>query len=360
MFKRQAKNSSWGRLIVKKLRKVILVIASVSVLVSEFAIAGCSSNSALTPGEELPTYQLEINLLGEKNEFPVDSQGMLKSEVEVSSAEGRIGLSLDKGTTVLDQDGEPLRIIHAVIDPSPSSPPENAYIVSPAYNLEPQGATFDPPLLLTLGYDPKRLPEGLVEKELYIAYHNGTKWCMVGYKKVDTKPYSVTTHLYDFNFTSFAILGPKELAPSSTPTIGTQVGNLAPNFQLNNLEGKTVSLGDLRGKPVILNFWATWCHPCVFEMPFLQRVYEEQSAEGLVLLAINIGGTSSQVKEFLQAHNLSLTALLDTKQDVAQRYNIQYIPTTFFIDKDGIIQVVKVGAFPSKETIEGDLYKIMT
>jgi len=144
-----------------------------------------------------------------------------------------------------------------------------------------------------------------------------------------------------------------------TPAQGTRVGNLALNFQLHNLEGEPVSLGDLRGKPVILNFWATWCRPCVSEMPFIQRVYEEQSAEGLVLLAINIGGTSSQVKEFLQGHNLSLPVLLDTKQDVAQRYKIQYIPTTFFIDKEGIIQAVKVGTFPSKEAIEGDLNKIM-
>ena len=94
-------------------------------------------------------------------------------------------------------------------------------------------------------------------------------------------------------------------------------------------------------------------------MPYIQEIYEEWSDEGLVVLAINIGGTSSQVKEFLQSHNLSFTVLLDTKQDVARRYNIQYIPTTFFIDKEGIIQAVKVGAFPNKEAIEGELNKIM-
>jgi len=344
---------------MNKLLKVMLVIAFASALVSGFTMAGCSSKSAPTPGEELTSYHLEVNLLGEKNVFPVNSQGMLKAEVEVSSDGGKIGLSSDKGTTVLDQDGEPPHIIHAVIDSSPPPAPANAYVVSSVYNLGPEGATFDPPLLLTLGYDPKLLPEGLGENELYIAYHNGTEWCNVGYKKVDTKPYSVTTHLYNFNSTSFAILGPKELASSTTPTQGTQVGDLAPDFQLNNLEGKPVSLGDLRGKPVILNFWGTWCHPCVSEMPLIQKVHEEQSAEGLVLLAINMGGTSSQVKEFLQAHNLSLPVLLDTRQDVARRYNIQYIPTTFFIDKEGIIQTVKIGAFPDKEAIEGYLNKIM-
>ena len=344
---------------MNKLLKVMLVIAFASALVSGFTVAGCSPKSAPTPGEELISYHLEINLLGEKNEFPVNSQGRLKLEVEVSSADGKIGLSLDKGTTVLDQDGEPPHIIHAVIDPSPPPAPGNAYVVSSVYSLGPQGATFDPPLLLTLSYDPEKLPEGVREKDLYFASHNGTEWCKLPYKRVDTNVHSVTTQVY--HFTTLAILGPKEPASATTPTPtqGTQVGNLAPDFQLNNLEGKPVSLGALRGKPVILNFWATWCRPCVSEMPFIQMVYEEQSAEGLVLLAINIGGTSSQIKEFLQGHNLSLPVLLDTKQDVARRYNIRYIPTTFFIDKEGIIQSVKIGAFPDKEAIESYLNKIM-
>jgi len=93
-------------------------------------------------------------------------------------------------------------------------------------------------------------------------------------------------------------------------------------------------------------------------MPLLQELYEER-AEGLVLLAINLGETSSRVREFLRTYSLSLPVLLDTNGKVAWRYNIRYIPTTFLIDKDGIIQVVKVGAFLNKEAIEDDLNKIM-
>lgn len=341
--------------------KVMLVIAFASVLVSEFTMAGCSPKSAPTPGEEPTTYQLEINLLGEKNEFPVDSQGMLKSEVEVSSADSRIGLSLDKGTTVLDQDGEPLHIIHAVIGLSPPSPPEDAYIVSSVYDLGPQGATFDPQIRLTLSYDPEKLPEGVRDADLYVAYYNNTEWCNVGYRKVDTKPYSVTTHLYDFNSTTFAILGPKELAPPShpTPIQGTRVGNLAPDFQLQNLDGQSISLSGLQGKPVLLNFWATQCPPCRSEMPYLQEIYNEWSDKELTLVAINIGESSAKVERFMQSQNLSLPVLLDTKQDVAQKYGIQYIPTTFFIDKDGIIQEKIIGAFSSKAQIEMSLSKII-
>ncbi len=146
---------------------------------------------------------------------------------------------------------------------------------------------------------------------------------------------------------------------SPTPTQGIKVGNLAPDFQLQNLNGNSVSLSDFRGKPVLLNFWASWCPPCRDEMPYLQQVYDEWSAKGLVLLAINIGESSSTVEEFMQSHNLSFPVLLDTKQDVDQKYNIYGIPTTFLIDKDGIIQDIKVGAFQSTAELESSLSKIM-
>ena len=139
-----------------------------------------------------------------------------------------------------------------------------------------------------------------------------------------------------------------------------RVGMPAPNFQLKNLDGQSVSLSDLQGKPILINFWATWCSPCVYEMPYLQQVYEEWSDKGLMVLAINIGESSAKVEAFMQSHDLSLPVLLDTKQDAAQAYNIQYIPSTFFIDKDGIIQEKIVGAFPSKIAIEEKLSKIIT
>jgi len=152
---------------------------------------------------------------------------------------------------------------------------------------------------------------------------------------------------------------PPGVEGQTTPAEGTQIGNLAPDFQLQNLDGQTVSLTGLRGEPVLINFWATWCPPCRGEVPYIQEIYEEWSGEGLVVLAINLGESSSQVEEFMQNYHLSFTVLLDTKQDVAQRYNITGIPTTFFIDKDGIIQDKVIGAFPDKTQIENRLSKIM-
>ena len=149
------------------------------------------------------------------------------------------------------------------------------------------------------------------------------------------------------------------LIMSSCSTQDTERDNLAPEFQLNDLEGKLVFLRNFRGKAVMLNFWATRCGSCVYEMPYLQQVYEEWSTKGLVLLAINIGESSSQVKKFLQRYNLSLPVLLDTNQEVARKYNIQYIPTTFFIDKHGLVQATKIGAFRNKKAIEDYINKIM-
>lgn len=159
---------------------------------------------------------------------------------------------------------------------------------------------------------------------------------------------------------------PAPPAPAPTPPVpapaqGPQVGKLAPDFKLQSLDGQTVSLGDFRGNPVLINFWATWCPPCRFEMPFLQEIYEDKewSDKGLVILAIDIGENPSVVKEFMESFGLSFTVLLDTNQDVALEYNIRAIPTTFFIDKDGIIQDIKVGAFSSKTEIERRLIKII-
>lgn len=137
-------------------------------------------------------------------------------------------------------------------------------------------------------------------------------------------------------------------------TVSTPIaeGDLAPDFELQDLDGKTVSLRGLRGRPVLLNFWATWCPPCRAEMPYLQQVFEEWQGKELAVLTIDIGESRSTVNNYLQSYKLSLPVLLDIKKTVANKYGFRYVPTTFFIDKDGIIQRMRVGAFPSKEAID--------
>ena len=141
-------------------------------------------------------------------------------------------------------------------------------------------------------------------------------------------------------------------------TEAPDVGKPAPDFQLNTLDGQPVALSDLKGKPVLINLWQIRCSPCRMELPYLEQIHDEWLDKGLVLLAINIGESPSHVADFMQSQELSLPVLLDTNQEVARGYYIQYIPSTFFIDKNGIIQDMKVGAFQSKAEIESSLNKL--
>lgn len=130
------------------------------------------------------------------------------------------------------------------------------------------------------------------------------------------------------------------------------VGDPAPDFQLHDMNGQPVSLSDFRGELVLINFWATWCGPCRGEMPYIQAGYDSWSERGLTVLAVNIGEASTRVEQFMQAYGHSFPVLFDVTGEVSVRYNVTAIPTTYFVDSDGIIRVIKVGPFSSLAEIE--------
>lgn len=136
------------------------------------------------------------------------------------------------------------------------------------------------------------------------------------------------------------------------------VGNPAPDFQLQDIAGQTIALSSLRGNPVILNFWASWCSPCRHEMPFIQQIYEDWQSEGVILLSINLRETYSVATQFMESNELSFPVLFDTDGSVGLDYKVSGIPTTFFIDRDGIIQAKKLGSFNSVAEIESYLVRI--
>jgi len=146
---------------------------------------------------------------------------------------------------------------------------------------------------------------------------------------------------------------------TGTGTSGPQVGSLAPEINLPNLEGNYISLNSYRGEPVLLNFWATWCGPCRAEMPHLQAIYNEWTDKGLVLLTVDVGESITIARNFMQENGFTMPVLVDSSRVILDRYQITGIPTTYFIDKDGIIQEKRVGSFPDKQTIEQSLSKIM-
>jgi len=141
-------------------------------------------------------------------------------------------------------------------------------------------------------------------------------------------------------------------SPEPAPVL--QPGSPAPDFQLQSLDGQLVTLSSFGGKPVMLNFWATRCPPCRIEMPFIQEVFEDEEwrEQGLVILAVNLGESSSSVEKFMWDNGLSFTVLLDSELDVASMYNAAYIPVTYFIDKSGIMKDRKIGPFAEKAEID--------
>jgi thiol-disulfide isomerase/thioredoxin len=141
--------------------------------------------------------------------------------------------------------------------------------------------------------------------------------------------------------------------------VGTGVGNYAPNFNLVDLDGEGVSLTDFAGRPVLINFWASWCPPCRQEMPYLQQIHNEQAVNGLAVLAINIQESPAKVKQFLSENDLSIPVLFDLTGTTSGDYGIVPIPTTFFVDGEGVIRQKVVGAFPNQQAIERELRKIM-
>ncbi|MFC1966094.1 TlpA family protein disulfide reductase [Chloroflexota bacterium] len=164
--------------------------------------------------------------------------------------------------------------------------------------------------------------------------------------------------------TLILIMGLLMTGCSSPPVTGgstqaPEADKLAPDFQLSNLKGQSVALSDFRGRPVLINFWASWCGPCRAEMPYIQQVFEEWSDRGLVILSIDIGESLSTVEGFMQSYNLSFPVLLDVNKTVALKYNVRYIPTSFLVDEGGIIKAVKIGAFSSTAEIERELSKII-
>lgn len=126
--------------------------------------------------------------------------------------------------------------------------------------------------------------------------------------------------------------------------IGLEIGNRAPDFELQTLDGEQVKLSDYRGSRVMLNFWATWCPPCRAEMPDMEKFYQDKD---VVILAVNLTETESNMKvieDFVEEYELSFPILLDEHIEVATLYMIQPIPTSYMIDSNGIVQNKAFGA----------------
>lgn len=134
--------------------------------------------------------------------------------------------------------------------------------------------------------------------------------------------------------------------PASLASPAPEVGAPAPDFTLQDLRGANVSLGDLRGQVVLLNFWATWCGPCRVEMPAIQERY---NGGGFAVLAVNFDENPAQVRNFANEFGLSLPILLDPDGKVQELYRVRGYPSTYFIDAQGQIRFIHLGEMNTEE-----------
>ncbi|HSR04163.1 MAG TPA: TlpA disulfide reductase family protein [Proteiniclasticum sp.] len=120
-----------------------------------------------------------------------------------------------------------------------------------------------------------------------------------------------------------------------------------PDFTVVNNEGEEVSISEFKGKKVIINFWASWCPPCVEEMPEFQLLHDELDPEETVLLAINLTDGQRETKtlanNFLAENNLDMNVLYDTQGNAFYEFNVSSIPQTFFLDEEGTVQYSILG-----------------
>ena len=136
------------------------------------------------------------------------------------------------------------------------------------------------------------------------------------------------------------------------------LGKPAPDFALTDLDGRTVRLSDFRGRPVVVNFWASWCVPCKVEFPLFREARAAHADKGLEILGVIHDDSLAEARAFAQAQQAGWP-MLDDAEDVAWKsYQAQALPTTFYVDREGIVREVSFGPPPSR-VLDEQLAKIL-
>lgn len=138
------------------------------------------------------------------------------------------------------------------------------------------------------------------------------------------------------------------------------VGDKAPDFELpqvRNVDGEVLRLSDLKGKGIMLNFWATYCEPCEEEMPYMESLYPEYKEKGIEIVAVSVDATELVIHNFTDRYDLSFPILHDKRSTVLDHYGVRPLPTTYFIDENGIVVERVIGGL-TLEKLEGYLKQI--
>lgn len=149
------------------------------------------------------------------------------------------------------------------------------------------------------------------------------------------------------------------LLPASPNGISpARINQPLSNFSLNDLRGNQVTLSDYKGQVVLVNIWATWCPPCRAEMPDLQAYYAANRQKGFVVLAIDAGDDRTEVAAFASEYGLSFPILLDPQSQLVNRMNVFDYPTSFILDRNGVVRNVHIGQYPP-ELLKADIAAVL-
>lgn len=161
------------------------------------------------------------------------------------------------------------------------------------------------------------------------------------YKKAYSRHYAVgTTIIFCLMLSAYCLLftAYSYAQPPSPYAVEKLLGQKAADFTLKDINGNPVSLSSFRGKVVLLNFWATWCPPCKAEIPSMNKLQQMLKSKGLVILAVSTDRAVADVKDFLKKNPVTFTVVVDYNLSVSRSlYKVFMMPTTFLIDKRGVI-----------------------
>ena len=145
------------------------------------------------------------------------------------------------------------------------------------------------------------------------------------------------------------------------PPPNPKEGFAAPDFTLDLLDGGQLTLSELRGHPVVLNLWASWCLPCRSEMPSIEQAYQDYKDAGLIVIGLNVTSQDSEsdARAFVQEFGLTFPIVLDRDGSVQSRYLLLGLPSTYFIDQTGTIRSVIVGGPMSEATIQSNIQDVL-
>lgn len=135
------------------------------------------------------------------------------------------------------------------------------------------------------------------------------------------------------------------------------VGYQAPDFSIPTLNGETFTLGEQRGRPIVMNFWATWCPPCRAEIPFFQEAARKYNGQ-VSIIGVDDGEPAQLVSSFVREFGMTYPVPLDEDSAVSRQYRVNSLPTTFFIDREGVIRHIHIGII-SNAVLEDQITQLL-